>query len=187
MVDGQLLQMDKSYGQLKQKQREKIGNWMYEAYKRQVRDGLTDGDALQYVFDRIEKAKIWIPQYEIEKRYLSRKNKFKNRLDGENVPEHIFQMEGILHRALQKLDALEKQLAEYEAFQSEIQKLEAYYESQQWRDDFAMDEKGKLPERLKRGVLSEDGIYNMLERNREMLGIIRKDPMPRVVDPECTV
>ena len=29
MVDGRLLQMDKSFGQLKQKQREKIAEWMY--------------------------------------------------------------------------------------------------------------------------------------------------------------
>ena len=32
-----------------------------------------------------------------------------------------------------------------------------------------MDEAGKFPEKLKRGVLSEDGIWNMLERNKELL------------------
>ena len=32
-----------------------------------------------------------------------------------------------------------------------------------------MDETGKFPEKLKRGVLSEDGIWNMLERNKELL------------------
>jgi len=31
---------------------------------------------------------------------------------------------------------------------------------------------GKLPKRLKRGVLSEDGIYNMLERNKEIMKIL---------------
>ena len=39
---------------------------------------------------------------------------------------------------------------------------------QQWKDDFAMDEKGELPDKLKRGILSEDGIYNLLERNKEL-------------------
>ena len=77
-------------------------------------------------------------------------------------------MEGILNRATQKMDALERKIAEYEEFQAEIQKLEAYYTSQQWKDDFAMDEKGELPEKLRRGILSEDGIYNMLERNKEL-------------------
>lgn len=32
-----------------------------------------------------------------------------------------------------------------------------------------MDEAGKIPEKLKRGVLSRDGIWNMLERNRELI------------------
>ena len=42
--------------------------------------------------------------------------------------------------------------------------LEAYYTSDDWKRDFADDEAGKLPKDLKRGVLSEDGIYNLLER-----------------------
>ena len=173
IVNGQLLQMDKPYSQLKQKQKERIGNWMYAAYKRQVDEGLSDEQALQYVFDKIEEADIWIPGYEIEKRYRSKKNQFRKRLAKEKVPEHIHQMEAILDKAIQKMDALEARMAEYEAFQSEIRKLEAYYGSRQWKDDFAMDEAGELPENLKRGVLSEDGIYNMLERNRELLDRIR--------------
>lgn len=35
-----------------------------------------------------------------------------------------------------------------------------------------MDEESKFPKRLKRGVLSEDGIYNMLERNKEIMKIL---------------
>jgi len=173
MVDGRLLQMNKSYGQLKTKQKERIAAWMYEAYKKQVSEGLSDEEALQLVFDRIEEAQIWIPDYEVEKRYRSKKVQFRNRLAGENVPQHIYQMEHILDTANQKMDALEQKIKEYEAYQAEIQKLQAYYESQQWKDDFAMDEAGKFPAKLKRGILSEDGIYNMLERNQELLERIR--------------
>ena len=32
-----------------------------------------------------------------------------------------------------------------------------------------MDESGKFPEKLKRGVLSQDGIWNLLKRNRELI------------------
>ena len=53
-------------------------------------------------------------------------------------------------------------------FQPEIRKLEAYYTSQQWKDDYAMDESGTFPDKLKRGVLSQDGIWNLLERNKEL-------------------
>ena len=88
-------------------------------------------------------------------------------------PEHIYQMEAILDKAIQKMDALEAHMEEYEKFQSEIRKLEAYYRSQQWKDDFALEEAGELPDDLNCGVLSEDGIYNVLERNRELLERIR--------------
>lgn len=175
MVDGRLLKMDKSFSQLKQKQKEKIGNWMYEAYKRQTAENLSDEAALKLVFDRIEEAEIWIPEYEIEKRYNSKKKRYKERLELEKVPKHLFQMEAILDRAVQKMDALEHKIMEYEEFQEEIRILEGYYTSQQWKDDYAMDENGELPEKLKRGILSEDGIYNVLERNKELLKRIRGD------------
>lgn len=175
MVNGKFLQMNKPYSQLKQKQKEKIGNWMYEAYKKQVSEKLTNEEALEYVLDKINDADIWIPEHEVEKKYCSKKNQFKKRLAGENVPQHIYQMEGILDKAILKMDALEKKMEEYEDFQSEIQKLEAYYTSQQWKDDLAADEAGEFPDKLKRGVLSEDGIWNMLERNRELMERIKED------------
>lgn len=41
--------------------------------------------------------------------------------------------------------------------------LEEYYSSKQWLSDLELDEKGQLPKNLKRGVLSEDGLYNFLQ------------------------
>lgn len=72
----------------------------------------------------------------------------------------------------QKMDALEQRIAGFKEYQAKIQELETYYTSPQWKDDFAMDEEGKVPKKLRRGVLSEDGIYNMLERNKEMMKIL---------------
>jgi hypothetical protein len=43
-----------------------------------------------------------------------------------------------------------------------LQELTEYYESGQWLADFEADEAGLLPSDLKRGVLSEDGVYNLL-------------------------
>jgi hypothetical protein len=37
-----------------------------------------------------------------------------------------------------------------------------------WRKDFEDDENGLLPKELKCGVLSEDGIWNMLEECRQI-------------------
>ncbi|MBR6344668.1 MAG: DUF4298 domain-containing protein [Lachnospiraceae bacterium] len=55
-----------------------------------------------------------------------------------------------------------------ELLRIKIQELEAYYGSDEWKQDLADDEAGRLPKGLKRGVLSEDGIYNLLERYREL-------------------
>ena len=43
-------------------------------------------------------------------------------------------------------------------------RLARYYSSAQWRADYALDEAGLLPASLKRGVLSQDGVYNFLTR-----------------------
>ena len=48
--------------------------------------------------------------------------------------------------------------------QEMLQKLTAYYESPDWRSDYESDERGELPQGLKRGVLSQDGIYNLLTK-----------------------
>ena len=82
-------------------------------------------------------------------------------------------MENILNRANSTLDTLEETMEELLDMQEDIQRLSDYYSSDQWKKDFRDDEKGLLPKDLSRGVLSEDGIYNMLERYREMLEIIK--------------
>ncbi len=46
--------------------------------------------------------------------------------------------------------------------QEMYQRLMQYYENGLWMHDFKADEKGLLPKELKRGVLSEDGVYNLL-------------------------
>ena len=46
-------------------------------------------------------------------------------------------------------------------------RLAEYLESAEWKQDFADDEAGLLPKDLKRGVLSQDGLYNAREAVRE--------------------
>ena len=48
--------------------------------------------------------------------------------------------------------------------ENEIRKLEKYYTGPRWKKDFKLDENGLLPKDLKRGVLSEDGLFNLLDR-----------------------
>lgn len=51
----------------------------------------------------------------------------------------------------------------------DLRALEAYYESPLWRIDFESDEAGQIPDQIKRGVLSEDAIYDVLSEYRDLL------------------
>ena len=74
----------------------------------------------------------------------------------------IRQMERRLDRALAAVKRLTTALDKWDEAQEAIAALEEYYGSDLWRQDFADDEAGLLPADLKRGVLSEDGIWNLL-------------------------
>lgn len=45
--------------------------------------------------------------------------------------------------------------------------LADYMDSGLWLSDYEADERGELPKELKRGVLSQDGLYNLLCRLSE--------------------
>ena len=77
----------------------------------------------------------------------------------ENQIERITKFEKMMDEA-EDLFALEHK---DERFFELLDALDAYYQSLIWKQDFADDEAGLLPPNLERGVLSEDGIYNLLE------------------------
>ena len=53
-------------------------------------------------------------------------------------------------------------LAEQRAMRQSLAVLASYYSSREWKEDFAADEAGLFPRSLKRGILSEDGLWNLL-------------------------
>ena len=79
--------------------------------------------------------------------------------------ERIKRMERKLNRVSRAVKRLSAALDDYTKIQNDLHELEAYYGSENWKQDFADDEKGLLPSDLKRGVLSEDAIWNLLEDN----------------------
>ena len=83
-------------------------------------------------------------------------------------PERITQMEHRLDRATAAVEALETAMEQYQAAQDDLAALDAYLGSPEWHADRNDDEAGRLPADLRRGVLSEDAIWNLLERNREL-------------------
>ncbi|MBR4768823.1 MAG: tRNA preQ1(34) S-adenosylmethionine ribosyltransferase-isomerase QueA [Lachnospiraceae bacterium] len=53
------------------------------------------------------------------------------------------------------------------ALKPKADELSAYLSSSEWKKDFSDDEAGLLPKDLKRGVLSEDALYDLLELYKE--------------------
>ena len=92
-----------------------------------------------------------------------------NYQDPQEVKERFIQLARILKYEITMREAEQLLRAKENAdrLQSLISELEAYYTSDEWKRDFADDEKGLLPKKLPRGVLSEDGIYNLLEEYKE--------------------
>ena len=79
--------------------------------------------------------------------------------------ERIQHFEMLLDRVAPVLGNLEEALDAFDGIQDDVKELAAYYEDDDWREDFEADEAGKLPTDLKRGVLSEDGIYDVLSEH----------------------
>ena len=76
--------------------------------------------------------------------------------------ERIQYMENLLDYII---EARKEQHANQEKsarIQEALRILAEYYTSDEWKQDFADDEAGRLPKDLKRGVLSEDGLWNLL-------------------------
>ena len=82
--------------------------------------------------------------------------------------ERITHYETLLNEAEDALSLLGDALEAYHAVQEKIRELDDYYGSDEWRQDFEDDEAGKLPSDLPRGVLTEDGIWDVLTDEREL-------------------
>ena len=60
------------------------------------------------------------------------------------------------------IDTLQDAVEDYDAVQRRIKRLTEYQESGEWLKDFEADERGEFPKDMPRGVLSEDGLDNLL-------------------------
>lgn len=95
MVNGRLLQTDKKFSALKEKQKTKIAEWIYEAYRKcyvesgKIPTKKNDSEILSYVFAKIDEAQIWILDEEIYAYYYKRKGKLQKRLEKEFFIEQL--------------------------------------------------------------------------------------------------
>ncbi|MBR6028959.1 MAG: DUF4298 domain-containing protein [Clostridia bacterium] len=82
--------------------------------------------------------------------------------------ERIAHFEQVLDQAAAAARQLENALDTYDSLKDDLKALEQYYIGLEWMEDYAADEAGLLPAGMKRGVLSQDGIDDLLNRIQEL-------------------
>ena len=83
--------------------------------------------------------------------------------------ERIQEMESCLDASEKAIGELSEALSAFEEAQPKYRKLSDYYGGDLWMQDYEDDEAGKLPRDLKRGVLSQDAVYDLLTEYRELM------------------
>lgn len=73
-----------------------------------------------------------------------------------------------MNKASQAVKALSDALDLYAEAMESIETIDDYLVSDEWQQDFDDSEAGRLPKDLKCGVLSEDGIWNVVDTSREL-------------------
>ena len=81
--------------------------------------------------------------------------------------ERIRQMEACFDELQEAVNRNPAAIAEDASLQTRFQCLIRYYESGYWLHDYELDENGLLSQELKRGVLSQDAVFDFLERMKE--------------------
>ena len=82
--------------------------------------------------------------------------------------ERIENMEERMDRAWKAVLDLHTAIDQFDAVKEDIEVLSDYYENGCWRQDYEADEAGALPRDLKRGVLSQDALYDLLTEYEEL-------------------
>lgn len=94
----------------------------------------------------------------------------RKRKELQQAVERIERMERYFEEIQSAVTKNRSAVFEDEKLNRKWKELLQYYEDGQWMKDYERDERGELPVGLKRGVLSEDGVYNLLTEIEEKNG-----------------
>ena len=103
---------------------------------------------------------VWVRPADMWNEAVERDGKIYQRFRPLSAQERVAFYEQIfdeLSMAVQEKAVLTNEL------KGKLQLLEEYYTSGEWQADYEADEAGLFPVDLKRGVLSQDEVYNLLE------------------------
>ena len=91
-----------------------------------------------------------------------------NEKDIKSSIERITRYEEIFDEIAGVTEELKRAAEAFEAVRPKLAELAEYYDGELWMNDYELDESGLLPKELKRGVLSEDAVYDLLEEAEEL-------------------
>ena len=94
---------------------------------------------------------LWVRPADMWNEQITRNGKTYHRFYRLDRIERIEKYERLFDEAATSLDP------------EELRLLGVYYTSGEWQEDYEADERGDLPPDLKRGVLSQDALYDLLE------------------------
>ncbi len=85
----------------------------------------------------------------------------------------VREMERRFDELTARVEELDTAVSAFEASRPDLEALRDYLESGQWLTDYESDEAGDIPAGIKRGVLSEDGLYDLLRRVDEVVSRVQ--------------
>ncbi len=81
----------------------------------------------------------------------------------------IMEMEEKLETSQKAIRELSDAFERYLSVRGDYDSLCTYYLGISWRQDYEADEEGRVPSDLKRGVLSQDAVSDLMDENRELM------------------
>ena len=79
-----------------------------------------------------------------------------------NQIERIQDMDNRMRRAQVSLEQFQKMKGSFAELVKDMEVLSSYYDSDSWMNDYTADEEHRIPNTIRRGVLSQDGLYDLL-------------------------
>lgn len=84
-------------------------------------------------------------------------------------------------------DVLTEKAEELETSASEVDLLKEYVVSGQWLEDYEADENGQVSPEVNRSVLSQDGLYDLLEDLDDLMHTFERLLERFAADPELEI
>ncbi|MDO4633006.1 MAG: DUF4298 domain-containing protein [Eubacteriales bacterium] len=85
------------------------------------------------------------------------RNRFETKLERVSYMEALYER---IRERLNKENPVSEDLAQ--ELRAQIKELQDYYEGAEWLEDFDAEQRGEFPRNMKRGILAEDTLYDLI-------------------------